>query len=310
MDREHFTAEELDILLTPSKQAAVSCNPTTPATPEIRKAETPDVLAAPAIAALRELHELFAIQFERSLGQQLQDKVQIRLADVAAQTYAHFVFGRPIPTCFAVIKASPIDATFILDLSPKILFPLLDRMLGSTEPAAPEQRPLTEIETRLVSRIVRDFLADYHTSWEHILSLDLRIDRFEHNPQQVRLFSGSEPTLFVRFEVRTGASHGYLDLCVPARAIQRMSSRLAAARQTDDELTKLQADSDLAMVSVAVTDLEFSVEELATLAVGDVIRTEIPVDGNLPVFVDGQPRFTAQLGTAGGKKLIVLEDEL
>jgi flagellar motor switch protein FliM len=127
-----------------------------------------------------------------------------------------------------VLQAAPIDAVLVLDLEPRILFALLDMMLGSRSPSPPERRPLTEIETRLAARLIRLCLEAYREAWEHVLTLDLQIERFEHNPQQARTMRGSEQTLIVDFEICAGKERGHLNLCVPTKAIEKMTSRLTA----------------------------------------------------------------------------------
>ena len=266
----------------------------------------PQTLSEEAFDALRDLHEMVASDFQVGLASLLKHDASVNLAQLELGSYSHFVFGRPIPTCFVLLSVAPLQSTFAIHVCPQILYTILDRMLGSPEPVQPSPRPLTEIETRLASRVIRLFLDKYQQNWEHVLSLQVNVQRFVHNPLQLRVMPGSEPTLMASFETRVGKSLGFFELCVPLQAMQRMADRLSARRQSSGPT----ADSEIeptVLLSVQLPDLPWTGPVGQPLQVGDVIRTDRTSDSLFDILVNGQPRFQGTLGTHHGRKAIQIQ---
>ncbi len=221
MHRERLTSDEMDVLLTPS-YAEPSHN---------YSAETclrgPDTHMDDALA---QLHTKFGEDLKSLLSDLTRRDVVVKMRQAARGTYGHFVFGHSIPTCCAVIIAEPIQAEFFLAIRPSLLFPLLDRLFGCDTPEPPQQRPLSEIEASIAMLLVEQILERYREVWQQVLSLELSVDRFEHNIQQMRVMRGSDPAYLVRYDIRCDRDQGCLEFCIPWDSTQQMRERLAANR--------------------------------------------------------------------------------
>ncbi len=60
----------------------------------------------------------------------LRTIVEVKLSSVDQLTYGEFVFSLENMTCFNVMRAEGLDGHMILDLTPSIIFPIVDRLLG------------------------------------------------------------------------------------------------------------------------------------------------------------------------------------
>jgi flagellar motor switch protein FliM len=283
----------------PARQLAAA-ERTSPGDPRVGSHGDPGgEFESPAIAPLRDLHERLAADFQGSLRRELRSGIGVRLRGLSMVSYGQFLLNRSLPTCFALVTARPIDATLALDLSPSILFPLLDRMLGG-ELAPPSQRPMTELETRLAARLVGWLLGDYAARWEHILSLQLELNGFLHNPQQVRVMPGSEPTLLARFEIQDGRAFGYGEFCVPAKAIRRMTSRLSADEQPRPGCSADADDETPVELRMTLPDVDVDAAQLANLAAGDLITVSTSRHGSSAVASSAAPSSATPTGPGGG----------
>ncbi len=70
-----------------------------------------------------------------------------------------FIFNLDNPTCFNVLRAKPLEGTIILDLSPTIAYPLIDRLLGGSEIPIVARRPLAEVEHLIIRRVTNLFIS-------------------------------------------------------------------------------------------------------------------------------------------------------
>ncbi len=84
--------------------------------------------------ALQSLHDGFSRNLGASLSAVLRTMVEVRLISVDQLTYSEFVYSLTIPTCFNLLKPMPLEGNWVLDISPGLLFPIIDRLLGAVRP--------------------------------------------------------------------------------------------------------------------------------------------------------------------------------
>ena len=96
---------------------------------------------------LQTMHESVGRKFAVSLSTMLQAAVDVKLTAADQMAYSEFIFGLDDPTCLNLFRAEPLGGNLILDISPSIVYPMTDRLLGGgCKPAMTTRRPLTEIE--------------------------------------------------------------------------------------------------------------------------------------------------------------------
>ena len=135
------------------------------------------------------------------------------------------------PTSFNIMSASELEGNFILEINQSILFPVIDRLLGGgpdTEQRPVPNRPLTEIEIKLCSRLTDLFMDELRTAWKNVIDLNLQVDRVESNPQLVQIVPPNEVVIVISFELSFGSVKGMMNLCIPFTSIERLAPKLSA----------------------------------------------------------------------------------
>jgi flagellar motor switch protein FliM len=275
----------------------------------------PERVGKEQMRSLQTMHEAFGRNFGAALSALLRTIVELKLTSVDQLTYSEFVFSLENPTCFNLINAAPLEGQLILDINLSLLFPIIDRLLGGGNDAAPPaRRPLTEIELRLVSRITDLFCKEMKHAWENVLDLDLSIDRVESNPQLVQIVPPNEVVVLISFEITLGDARGMMNLCIPFNSIERISNRLSAnnwvsygtKKATPENIKRISGQLSDAVVEVVVelAETNISTSDLIGLRVGDIIATEKDVERPLVVSIEGRPKFHAQPGAFKGRKAI------
>ena len=220
MHREALSDDELAVLSTPTH------GPRAPLPTAHRDADGGNV----AHPSLQELHRQFAGSLAVIFSGFANRDIIVRLRDQSNATYSQFVFGQSIPTCCAVIRAEPINLEFYLAVQPTICYPLIDRLLGCRQSDPIPKRPLSEIETGLMLFMMNEIVTKYGDAWQQALSLELQVDRMEHNVQQLGALAGSEQTYRARYGIRSGTDFGQLEVCLPWQATHQIRQRLAASQ--------------------------------------------------------------------------------
>lgn len=278
----------------------------------------PERVGKDQMRAMQSLHEGLARNFGASISGMLRTMIEVKLLSVDQLTYSEFIFSLDNPSCFNVLKPDPLDGNWILDIAPSLSYAIIDRMLGGEpNPSDSIRRPLTEIENRLIGRVVAQFLKQLTTAWENIVELELAVDSVESNPQLVQIVPPNEVVILVGFEVLLGKNRGMLNLCIPFNTIENYNSKLSRngwvgygkGKPTPETRGKITGSVDAAPVDIVVTLARSKIRtsDLLDLTVGDVITTEKETQQPLELSIQDVPKFHTRAGAFKGKKAVQIE---
>ncbi|MCZ6682760.1 MAG: flagellar motor switch protein FliM [Planctomycetota bacterium] len=275
----------------------------------------PERVSKDQMRALHSIHEAFARNFGASLSTFLRTIVEARVATTEQLTYSEFIHSLPSPTCFSLLSAHPLNGNLCLEISPLIIYPIVDRLLGgaNTDMFIP-QRPLTSIEQRLANRIIKRALQNLAEAWAELVDIKFDVTDTESNPHLVQIVAPNEIVVVVGFEIKMGARAGTMSLCIPFNVIEPVIGKLAtqswlaySRRDTDqDQMRRVAKRLTRAVVGVRayLGETTITVGDLMALAVGDIIKVDKLVDDDLIVQVEGRNKFAGRVGQLRGNRAI------
>jgi flagellar motor switch protein FliM len=281
----------------------------------------PERVSKEQIRALETLHDAFSRSFASALSAVLRALVEVKLTSVDQLTYSEFTFGLENPSCLNVLRAAPLEDRLVLDISPTILYPIIDRLLGGgREPSTVAPRPLTEIELRLVSRITRLFLDELQRAWRNVLDMQLAVERVESNPQLVQVVPPNEVVVSIGFELSIGETRGMINLCIPFQCLEPIGGKLShtgwasygRGRASRESVAQLSGSLQQSVVELVVrlAETKISTGDMLNLRVGDIITTEKDQHGPIAVCLEGVEKFRGKPGQLKGRKAIRIEESL
>ena len=308
-----FSEEE-----SPDKQRRSRSSKNQPARVTAYDFKRPERVGKDQMRAMQSLHEGLARNFGASISGMLRTMIEVKLLSVDQLTYSEFIFSLDNPSCFNVLKPEPLDGNWILDIAPSLSYAIIDRMLGGEpNPTDSIRRPLTEIENRLIGRVVQQFLTQLKSAWENIVELSMSVESVESNPQLVQIVPPNEVVILIGFEVLLGKNRGMLNLCIPFNTIENYNSKLSRngwvgygkGKPTSETRGKISASVDAAPVDIVVTLARSKIRtrDLLELSVGDVITTEKEVQQPLELSIQNVPKFYTRAGAFKGKKAVQIE---
>ncbi|XAL99392.1 flagellar motor switch protein FliM [Phycisphaeraceae bacterium D3-23] len=274
----------------------------------------PERVSKDQMRALETLHESFSRNFGAALSGFLRTIMEVKVANIEQMTFSEFTHSLPNPTCFNLITCEPLEGTICLEISPLIIYPVIDRLLGgSNADLFIPQRPLTAIEMRLVGKILDRAMTAMQESWAGVMDIGFQLGETESNPALVQIVPPNEVVVVVGFELKMGGRAGTMSLCIPYNVIEPVIEKLsnqtwaAYKRSTkDSELRdRLTGHLDAAklQVSTILADTTIKVSDLRNLEVGDLILTEKPSGAALTLQVEGRRKFIGQLGQFKGNRV-------
>jgi flagellar motor switch protein FliM len=232
--------------------------------------------------------------------------VQMVVGSVDQNTYAEYVRGLSNPSVICPFRIDELPGTCVIDVSPVVAFPMIDRLFGGPGAAMPQSRPLTEIETSVITGVLRGVLEAYAESWKSVASWTITPGNIETNPLFVQVAAPNEIVITVALDVRIGEHVGVITICLPHLTLEPILEKLSAhnwfktsvrdVRPGDQHA--LNATVQGARVSL-VTELgrsELTVGEILELTQGDVIVLGTKVTDPVSVYVGNQPKFVARPG--------------
>ena len=258
------------------------------------------------LRSIHALHAGFSREFGARLSSVMRSTCDVQLIRVEPLTYSDFVVGLEAPTCFVLLESKGLGRHLILDLSSSIVFPIVDRLLGggqATMSQACPQRPLTEIELKIASRVTDLAINALENAWANVCDLQLRVSQMESNPQRVQVVPPDEVVVLIQFEITLGARRGLMTLCVPFDAISSQ-----AHQPTQETVQKIGLDAgrsrETAEFIVRMASTKLSAADVMNLEVGDVIMTDAKVSDGVEILIDGLPAFRGFPGTFKNKKAV------
>ncbi len=275
----------------------------------------PERVSKDHIRALGSIHDGFARNFGATLSGYLRTIIEVRVVGVEQLTYSEFIHSLPNPTCFCIVHAPPLEGQMCIEVSPLIVYPIIDRLLGgsNTNMFIP-QRPLTAIEWRLMRRLIERALEHLSEVWRNLVEAEFSIVDTESNPQLVHIVAPTEVVVFITFEIKMGQCAGTMSICIPFNTIESVLSKLTTQSwfgyrpKGATDVQRQRILRNLVKSPVQLTAFlgrsKITLSELRDLRPGDIIQLEKEKDEELIIQIEGRNKYAGAPGQLKGRRAI------
>tara|TARA_R110001592_G_scaffold188886_1_gene434326 strand:+ start:749 stop:1732 length:984 start_codon:yes stop_codon:yes gene_type:complete len=279
----------------------------------------PERVSKEQLKGLQSLFEAFSREVSIIFPPFLRTVVRVDLTSIDQLTYDEFILSVARPTALSIINMSPLEGTAVIEMSPSMVFPIVDRVLGGKGMTLPEPRELTEIENRIIQRIVMMILDSLRRSWEQLIEFRLSVLQQESDPLIVQIVAGSEMVILVGYEVHIGETVGTMNFCIPLLVLNpildQISQQAHFSRRLSDEMAELTRNAiyrqllrSKVPVDAVLGRARVTVKDIATLSVGDVIQLDSSTLDPLLVEIGERPKFFAAPGRRRENSAVQLLD--
>jgi flagellar motor switch protein FliM len=279
-----------------------------------RSADT--TLSPDQVARICEIGELFAHDLAGPVSTLLKTPVQIALAAVDSLRHADLLASlRETDCCWRSTgdegksgePAEPsASETIWWELAPPVAHAMVDCLMGGVGSPPPE-RPPTSIERRLLGRVVKEAADSFIRACADRAPPALRLtdDRPDLSPETIS--EDTQATVLVAsFTIALTGTEGTMRVCLPASLVGLIAGGGAGDENVRGEEAREDASGESVELSAAAPEAPVPSEELADLAPGDVLVTDVDADVELTVRVDGREEFGARLGSRNGKRAVTI----
>jgi flagellar motor switch protein FliM len=252
----------------------------------------PTKLSREHVRVLQIAQEAFARQATTILTTFLRAGARLELLSIEQFSYDDYIETLPNPTFLSTFSLEPLAGKGLLAYPLDIAMAIVDHMLGGSGTAEQPNRPMTAMETtisdHLVTRLLDELAASFHT----ITELQPALLGHEYNPQLAQAAAGSDTVMVASYAMAVGTREGEATLVLPFSSFAQSLNNAASPQLSESALRKRQRATEALTerlmlvpvdVSVRFAPLTVSSADLLSLAVGDVLLLRHPPDAPLEV---------------------------
>ncbi|RJP35537.1 MAG: flagellar motor switch protein FliM [Candidatus Omnitrophota bacterium] len=267
----------------------------------------PDRFSKDQIRTMHNLHDHFARVFSISLSAFMRTIVEVKLVSVDQISYEEFIRSIPNPTLICIINMDPLEGKGLMELSPTLSFPVVDRLMGGRGNVFKKNRELTEIEQTIIEKVLYRAFDMLHEAWATVIPLNLSLEQSETNPQLLmQLYYPSEMVILMTFEVTMQEISGTLSFCIPYPTLEPIANELSSTSWYAAEKKELsEEDAEVLLDRLRRVDLplvayigksDVTLRELLDLSEGDVVQLNTRKNEEFVIQIGNEYRYFAKPG--------------
>jgi flagellar motor switch protein FliM len=273
------------------------------------------------LQTLRTLHENFTRLLNNSLSVYLRTRVEATIVSIEQISYGDFIASIGIPSILSIYSMDPLPGSGIVQVDLNLVFSIIDRLLGGPGWFPQKLRDLTDIERTLMQRFMARMLNSYRESWNYLLTLSLKIEALDSNPQFIpRIIPLDQIVAYVSMELKVGDMAGVMNFCLPYLVLQSISTQLtdfqwsptviAGRGMTEEDIQQLARNVEKAEVDVQVElgRTTVSLRDLVALQPGDLILFDKPTDAALVARINDREKFQVYPGVHKDRLAVQVSD--
>ena len=270
------------------------------------------------------MHGKLARNLGSALSAVIRTLTEVECYSVEQLTYSDFLMSVSEPSCLVRISMEPLKGSAVMEVSPQLLFPVLERLLGGTgHGQTVSNRAITEIEKIIIKQLLDIITDELSNVWSTAVpDIKARVERIETDPQYVQVVSAEETIMLVVFDVRFAQASGMVSLCFPFPMVERalagvrLEQQFFAGDNGEEEyrpLIERRVTRTEVWVRARFAPAKIPVRDVLSLKVGDTLKLDVAVSNSqirdkLELRVGGKLRFMGQLGRWDRRRAVKVTD--
>jgi flagellar motor switch protein FliM len=272
------------------------------------------------MAVVQTINERFAGLLKRSLSNVTRAGLDVTVSKVESIRFGECLDSIDVPTSLNIFRMEPLKGFGLLIIEGSLVFAFVDTLFGGKvkKHVKPEVRAFTNIETKVIEKIVKIVLGDLEKVWSQFYKVRAVYSRSENDPRFARMAEPGDLFIITRFEINFETGTGEMRLCIPHSLIEPIQENLKSGNQgkgyeVDQNWRKYIQDKLMEMtvnVSCSFARLKMSGRELIGLKVNDVVELDRTVGEPVIICVEGIPKFNGRAGSYNKRQAVKIEEQL
>lgn len=274
----------------------------------------PNTISREKKRLLYKLYETTAYHISRDVSNYLRASVKVGLDSIDELSFGIFKSTCPELLFINSVRLKPMRGFGCITLDLGLCLSMVEKAFGGSGKSQTEIRKLTDIETTIIGTLVSIILDKLKNAWEPFAAVEWRTSETSMESRYLNIASDAEVLLVVSFNVNLEYSFGELKFCVPVSSMdqtleaftnsnkpQISEQEKEASKENRLLLDRLARDFKVVVTGI-LDETNISVDELASLKEGDILKLDRKITEQMKLTVEGIDKFHANLGLAGKKK--------
>ncbi|MBR6626924.1 MAG: flagellar motor switch protein FliM [Lachnospiraceae bacterium] len=258
------------------------------------------------LRTLEIIFEHYSRLVSTNLSVQLRRNVQVAVMSSETVAFSEFSNALSNPVILGIVNFAPLNGSIIIDVSTNLAYAMLDRMLGGYGSPLDKTREFSEIELTIMEKVLVMLTQLLRDPWKNVIDSSPLLTRVETNPQFAQIIAPNDMIAIVTLNIKVGEVEGLVNICLPFVTLEDVMDKLSTKywfstmQENHDENYEDYIEALIRKVDVPVKAVlgktHITVSDFVTLQVGDCIRLNAKVDGDMSVYVGNIKKFTALPG--------------
>lgn len=261
------------------------------------------------------IYERFIRSFRVSISNMLRKMVTVNISSTDLLKFGEFMNTLPLPSCMNVIRFETLNGSAIIVIESKLCYALIDSFLGGADRPFTkiEGKEFTEIELSIINKIIMAAINDLNDAWAPVYPMTISFQRSETNPQFVAIVPPTDVIIATTFEVELENASGVITIMLPYSTVEPIKNILSSGfhqEKASSDNTFWAArlirhiEETFVNMQVNLGETEFTLADLLSMKVGDVIPLNQDASGEMNVIVEGETKYRGLFGSSRGAMAI------
>ncbi len=309
-----LTQQEIDVLLTEAASVSVVSSNIDKQGKNIEAKkfdfQSPQQLPENQLRVLQTVNKKFAVNVEKYFFSNLEKQISINPLGTNSLYLSEYLLTVPNPVAAYVFTINQFDASAIIEFNSSFALFIVASLLGGRQEANFKSRTLTLLEQMVFKKVAEKILNELQCAWEKHSISTFSMNRFETDSEYLQISLPTEVMLITSFEIIFEKHNFNLNIVYPIAAINKMLSNLNSdiedkqkakkANKPHSEYVKQQLYQTTLESVVVLATSTVSIRELLELKLGDIIRTKIPVNGEVTIMIGNKLKLKGKPGVSNG----------
>jgi flagellar motor switch protein FliM len=324
MGEQILSQDEIDALLGAMAKGEVELEPEAPKLEAEKKADekkadiesydltSKKLLLQNQFYALEEVNDKLTRNLQDFFTTFFQQSIETKLISNEVVNFENFIQSFSNPTYFQIFTMEPLIGSALLAIEPNLIFSLIDCMFGGDGKALPyERKEFTQLEIRLINKMVIDVLEIFEASWKNVYPVKTEPKKNEVKPEFVHLYNLNDLILSEIISVSGKKFSGNLYFCLSYLMIEPIKELLSAKFLREKEVEHCwepqikRLVNDLHInISAELGRKSYSIRELLKMQVGDILSLDNGPNDNITICVENIPKYLGFPGIVKGNRAI------
>lgn len=314
MSEQILSQEEIDALLTAMDKGEVEIEEKTDKGESEVKAydlTSQSIKLRDQYDALEEVYDKFNSSTTKSLSSMLQKEIMVGHISTKMIRFSDFVDGFSSPANLNIFTMEPLIGSALLVMEPELVFSLIDCMLGGTGKPIAEKREFTQIELRLIKKVVLDVLKNLESAWEVVCLLKMSLKSVETKPEFIHLAAPNDLMLSIVFSVTGDDFSGNIHICISYLMLEPIKENFSSKHLMEKNMvntwrTQIQELLNDIHVNLAceLGNTDSTVREILNIEAKDVLNLKTGPQDAVIIMVEGVPKYQGCPGIVKGNRAV------